>query len=86
VFGYIYVKMGCAINLCVKINSRIKSYKSQLQVDSILETKSIIFYSNQTRRINSTFLNSILVALEVEPNIHSPQNPILNPVGIPFYL
>jgi len=30
------------------MNSRIKSYKSQLQVKSIMEAKSILLYSNET--------------------------------------
>jgi len=49
VFEYtIHVKVSRTINLCVKINSRIKSYKSQFQIESILKAESILIDNNQT--------------------------------------
>ena len=52
-FGFIHVKVSCTINLCIKINSRLKSYKSKLQVESILH-ESNQTYQNQfyTSKIN----------------------------------
>jgi len=64
----------------VKINSRIKNYKSQLQVESILKTKSIIFDSNQIRQ-NQFYTFKINFNRSRGRTKHT-LNLMLNPVGI----